>query len=150
MPLRITHVDTKVLVFLVQAMPTSLHAAPRDPVGKKAARRATGARRKAGKKKTGIMKLFPATVRRRNIPGAEPRLQKKAFLMEMTVKKTRAGVKYLQVKVPPSARSIARLARLHLRVRTEETGETHRASCCSQWEGWRALTVSSPLRTDSV
>lgn len=27
MPLRITHVDTKVLVLLVQAMPTSLHAA---------------------------------------------------------------------------------------------------------------------------
>lgn len=49
MPLRITHVDTKVLVFLVQAMPTSLHAAPRDPVGKKKESSAQGDGASAGK-----------------------------------------------------------------------------------------------------
>lgn len=38
MPLRITHVDTKVLVFLVQAMPTSLHAARTIPLNRRTAR----------------------------------------------------------------------------------------------------------------
>lgn len=38
MPLRITHVDTKVLVFLVQAMPTSLHTACAIPLNRRTGR----------------------------------------------------------------------------------------------------------------
>lgn len=40
MPLRITHVDTKVLVLLVQAMPTSLHTACSIPLNPSTGRQA--------------------------------------------------------------------------------------------------------------
>lgn len=44
MPLRITHVDTKVLVFLVQAMPTSLHTACAIPLNRRTGRQSPAKR----------------------------------------------------------------------------------------------------------
>lgn len=88
MPLRITHVDTKVLVFLVQAMPTSLHAAPRDPVGKTSAqgdRRPQESRTK--KKKSWNNELISSDCAAAQYPRRGASTSKEAFLIEMTVKK---------------------------------------------------------------
>lgn len=141
MPLRITHVDTKVLVFLVQAMPTSLHAAPRDPVGKSSAqgdRRPQESRRKK-KKKNWNNEVISSDCAAAQYPRRGASTSKEAFLIEKKKKETRAGVKYLQVKVPP--RSIHRTSRTAplASVRTGETGErrTERPAAANGKDGER-------------
>lgn len=77
--------DTKVLVFLVQAMPTSLHAAPRDPVGKNSAQ---GDRRpQKSRKKNWNNEVISSDCVAAQYPRRGASTSKEAFLIEMTVKK---------------------------------------------------------------
>lgn len=77
--------DTKVLVFLVQAMPTSLHAAPRDPVGKSSAQ---GDRRpQENREKNWNNEVISSDCAAAQYPRRAASTSKEAFLIEMRVKK---------------------------------------------------------------
>lgn len=66
MPLRMTHVDTKVLVFLVQAMPASLHTARAIPLNRRTERQSPA---KAAPECWSYCKRLRSDVRSRSVKG---------------------------------------------------------------------------------
>lgn len=150
MPLRITHVDTKVLVLLVQAMPTSLHTACRIPLK-------TGGPGDSRPQKQETNKPWITSYFQRLCSDAKSEAHgvyfKSAvwvlfFVFVSSDGETQVNNKYLQVKV-------LSLASLQTSVGSSciwgsRKQERDRASCCSQWEGWWGLTAAPAARVPAA
>lgn len=140
MPLRITHVDTKVLVFLVQAMPTSLHAACTIPLNRRTGRQSPA-------KKLEQWSYFQRLCSNA-ISNAQSVYFKRAVRVVCGDRKTKVNVKYLQVKVPtldPSQSSVGSSC-----IWESRKQERRRASSCSQWAGRWVLTAVPAARVSAA
>lgn len=141
MPLRITHVDTKVLVFLVQAMPTSLHTACTIPLNQR-----TGRQSPAKK----IMKLFPATVQRCDIQSAELLLQKgRAFFLVMAKRRLMSNIYRWRFPLSIHCKSSSSTVAFDDQ---ENRRDAERPAAANGKDGvdWQPSPLhASPLRTDS-